>query len=291
ASEDKAKQLIGSNLANITLCPVAQEPAGNLPDTEYAVRRRVFPKGLTQKIMHLCKAHGVTVTALLTALQAFALLQAFPPQDPSRSSAAPICVSNRLRHTTLACNQDGTYGSSPKPLHQVANEAAAIGPVMATTFLVTPFEVGPFLEFEDTYKNSAWSDRVWEVAKNIHQVTKDAIESNISEHVEWTQGPNAFGAVTLAMEAMKVGHIPAPPGMLTPLSSAGLLDGVHIRENYGHETQEGVRTVSLRDFAFFSRVSNLFGQRRSPSRSVHGHSIVQLKLAGSSPPNVIYLVK
>jgi hypothetical protein len=48
--------------------------------------------------------------------------------------------------------------------------------------------------------------------------------------------------------------------MLTPLSSAGLLDGVHIRENYGHETQEGVRTVSLRDFAFFSRVSNLFGR-------------------------------
>ncbi|KAF5546455.1 l diaminobutyrate decarboxylase [Fusarium napiforme] len=96
-SREKAAQLLGANLANITLCPISQEPANDRPDTDYTVRRQVLSQETTQKAFKLCKEHGVTVTALLTALQALALLKTFPLEDVTRATAAPICVTNRLQ--------------------------------------------------------------------------------------------------------------------------------------------------------------------------------------------------
>jgi hypothetical protein len=207
-AQEKAKQLLGANLANITLCPITEEPTRDLPGTDYAVRRRVYSEDLTKKIINICKARGVTVTALLTALQAFALLKTFPPQSLPCSIASPICVSNRLRHTSLA-HSDNVDGALQKSLHQIFKEAADIGPVMGTTFLVSPFEVGPFLKKDNVSIGSQeWFSDVWEVARNVSQATDDAVKSNISEHMDWTQGPAAFGGVAYAMEAMTSGRLP-----------------------------------------------------------------------------------
>ncbi|KAM0547727.1 hypothetical protein ACHAO7_007122 [Fusarium culmorum] len=104
---------------------------------------------------------------------------------------------------------------------------------MATTFLVSPFEVGAFLKKDDvTIGSQGWLNDVWEVTKSVSLATEDAVKSNISEHVDWTQGPAAFGGVAHAMEAMKAGHLTSPPGMFTPLSSPGLLDGTHLQGTY-----------------------------------------------------------
>ncbi|KAL6916789.1 hypothetical protein ACHAP8_004825 [Fusarium lateritium] len=258
-AQEKAQQLLGANLANITMCPITEESSKDVPGTDYAVRRQVYSEDLTKKIINICKARGVTVTALLTALQSFALLKTFPPQSLPCSVASPICVSNRLKHTSLAY-QDQADSSSQKPIHQTFKEAADVGPVMATTFLVSPFEVGPFLKKEDVSIDSQqWFNDVWEVTRNVSQATEDAVKSDISEHVDWTQGPAAFGGVAHAMEAMKAGHLPSPPGMFTPLSSAGLMDGTHLQGTYGKDDRGDGPAVKLDDFSFYSRVSNLFG--------------------------------
>ncbi|KAL3601616.1 hypothetical protein FPOAC2_05886 [Fusarium poae] len=237
-AQEKAKKLLEANLANITMCPITEQSYKDSPGTDYAVRRQVYSEDLTKRIINICKARGVTVTALLTALQAFALLKTFPPQSLPCSVASPICVSNRLKHTSVA-NQDS---------------------VMATTFLVSPFEVGPFLKKDDVSVGSQqWFKDVWEVTGNVSQATEDAVKSDISEHVDWTQGPAAFGGVAHAMEAMKAGHLPLPPGMFTPLSSAGLLDGTHLRGTYGKDERGDGPALKLDDFSFYSRVSNLFG--------------------------------
>ncbi|KAF4466997.1 l- -diaminobutyrate decarboxylase [Fusarium albosuccineum] len=251
---EKAQYLLGSNLQNITFCPIGQGATNNPPNTDYPVRRQVYSEETTKKIMQICKANGVTVTALLTAIQTLALLRAFPPPDPSRTSAAPICVSNRLRQTALAHEKPD---SDANPLGQLARKAADIGPVMSTTFLVSPFDAAPFLGL-DTAKDG-WKESVWKVAQNVHEATTQATSSNISEHLEWTQGPASFGAVAGVLEAVKGGHAPAPPGMFTPLSSAGLLDGIHLKGSYGAKGEVGNQTLKLDDFSFYSRVNNLFG--------------------------------
>ncbi|EKJ69198.1 hypothetical protein FPSE_10629 [Fusarium pseudograminearum CS3096] len=257
--QEKAKQLLGANLANITMCPITEESTNDLPGTDYAVRRQVYSEDLTKRIIKLCKARGVTVTALLTSLQAFALLKTFPPQSLPCSVASPICVSNRLEQTSLAYGHNGD-AASQKSVHQIFREAADIGPVMATTFLVSPFEVGPFLKNDDvTIGSQEWFKDVWEVTKSVSLATEDAVKSNISEHVDWTQGPAAFGGVAHAMEAMKAGHLTSPPGMFTPLSSPGLLDGTHLQGTYGKDDQGYSPALKLDDFSFYSRVSNLFG--------------------------------
>ncbi|KAF9765798.1 hypothetical protein IL306_001852 [Fusarium sp. DS 682] len=260
-SQEKAAQLLSANLNNITLCPIMQEPAKDLPGTDYAVTREVFSQEKTQKILQICKAHGVTVTALLTALQALALFKTFPPEDPSRTMAAPICVSNRLRQTSLGNNQYGSI-SSKSSLNEICKEAAYIGPVMATTFLVSPFDVSACLKNQDVSIGSGnWLKIVWEVAENVGRATDEAVKSNLSEHVDWTQGPAAFGGVANAMEAMKAGLLPSPPGMFTPLSSAGLLDGIHIPGSYGPLDPSDRPSLKIDDFSFYSRVSNLFGRK------------------------------
>ncbi|CAG1977408.1 unnamed protein product [Fusarium graminearum] len=257
--QEKAKQLLGANLANITMCPITEESAKDLPGTDYAVRRQVYSEDLTKRIIRICKARGVTVTALLTALQAFALLKTFPPQSLPCSVASPICVSNRLKQTTLAYGHNGD-AASQKPNHQTFKEAADIGPVMATTFLVSPFEVGPFLKKDDvTVGSQEWFNDVWEVTKSVSKATEDTVKSKLSEHVDWTQGPAAFGGVAHAMEAMKAGHLTSPPGMFTPISSPGLLDGTHLQGTYGKDDQGDSPALKLDDFSFYSRVSNLFG--------------------------------
>ncbi|QPC71078.1 hypothetical protein HYE68_001830 [Fusarium pseudograminearum] len=257
--QEKAKQLLGANLANITMCPITEESANDIPGTDYAVRRQVYSEDLTKRIIKTCKTRGVTVTALLTALQAFALLKTFPPQSLPCSVASPICVSNRLKQTSLAYGHNGD-AASQKSVHQIFREAADIGPVMATTFLVSPFEVGPFLKNDDvTIGSQEWFKHVWEVTKSVSLATEDAVKSNISEHVDWTQGPAAFGGVAHAMEAMKAGHLTSPPGMFTPLSSPGLLDGTHLQGTYGKVDQGYSPALKLDDFSFYSRVSNLFG--------------------------------
>ncbi|PTD06845.1 hypothetical protein FCULG_00005851 [Fusarium culmorum] len=248
--QEKAKQLLGANLANITMCPITEKSTKNPPGTDYAVRRQMYSEDLTKRIIKICKARGVTVTALLTALQAFALLKTFPPQSLPCSVASPICVSNRLKQTSLAYGRNGD-AASQKPNHQTFKEAADIGPVMATTFLVSPFEVGAFLKKDDvTIGSQGWLNDVWEVTKSVSLATEDAVKSNISEHVDWTQGPAAFGGVAHAMEAMKAGHLTSPPGMFTPLSSPG---------TYGKDDQGDSPALKLDDFSFYSRVSNLFG--------------------------------
>ncbi|KAF5591777.1 l diaminobutyrate decarboxylase [Fusarium pseudoanthophilum] len=227
-SREKAAQLLGANLANITLCPISQEPANDRPDTDYSVRRQVLSQETTQKLFKLCKEHGITVTALLTALQALALLKTFPPEDVTRTTAAPICVSNRLRQTSFGGSQ-GHSASTKTSLSEICQEAAYIGPVMATTFLVSPFDVSPYLKNKDaSIGNETWRKIVWEVARNVGQATDEAVNSNLSEHVDWTQGPAAFGGVAHAMEAMKAGLLPSP-------------------------------ALNIDDFSFYSRVSNLFG--------------------------------
>ncbi|KAF5636184.1 l diaminobutyrate decarboxylase [Fusarium sp. NRRL 52700] len=204
-SREKAAQLLGANLGNITLCPISQEPAKDQPDTDYSVRRQILSQDTTQKLFRLCKVHGVTVTALLMALQALALLKAFPPKDESRTIAAPICVSNRLRQTSLGGNQ-GHSASSKTRLSEICQEAAYIGPVMATTFLVSPFDVSPYLKNQDaSIGDHKWRQIVWVIARNVGQATDEAVNSNLSEHMDWTHGPAAFGGVAHAMEAMKAG--------------------------------------------------------------------------------------
>ncbi|KAF5549301.1 l diaminobutyrate decarboxylase [Fusarium mexicanum] len=208
-SQEKAAQLLGANLGNITLCPISQEPAKDRPDTDYSVRRQILSQETTQKLFKLCKKHGVTVTALLTALQALALLKTFPPEDVSRTVAAPICVSNRLRQTSFGGNQ-GHSTSSKTRLGEICQEAASIGPVMATTFLVSPFDVSPYLKNQDASVGSDnWRQILWEVARNVGRATDEAVNSNLSEHVDWTQGPAAFGGVVRAMEGMKAGLLPS----------------------------------------------------------------------------------
>ncbi|KAF5987180.1 aromatic-amino-acid decarboxylase [Fusarium coicis] len=227
-SREKAAQLLGANLANITLCPILQEPAKDRPDTDYSVRRQMLSQETTQRVLKLCKDHEVTVTALLTALQALALLKTFPPEDVSRTMAAPICVSNRLRQTSVGDNQ-GHPVSTKTRLSEICQEAAYIGPVMATTFLVSPFDVSPYLKNQDASIGDETGRKiVWEVARNVGQATDEAVNSNLSEHVDWTQGPAAFGGVAHAMEAMKAGLLPSP-------------------------------ALNIDDFSFYSRVSNLFG--------------------------------
>ncbi|KAI7766361.1 hypothetical protein LZL87_012599 [Fusarium oxysporum] len=258
-SQEKAAQLLGANLSNITLCPISQEPAKDRPDTDYSVRRQVLSQETTQKVLKLCKEHGVTVTALLTALQALALLKTFPPEDMSRTTAAPICVSNRLRQTSLGGNQDRS-ASSKTALSEACQEAAYIGPVMATTFLVSPFDISPYLKNQGvSIGDENWRQIVWEVAQNVGRATDEAVKSNLSEHVDWTQGPAAFGGVAHAMEAMIAGLLPSPPGMFTPLSSAGLLDGHHLPGSYGSLDPNDRPALNIDDFSFYSRVSNLFG--------------------------------
>ncbi|SCV49692.1 uncharacterized protein FFB14_11043 [Fusarium fujikuroi] len=258
-SQAKAAQLLGANLGNITLCPISQEPAKDRPDTEYSVRRKILSQETTQKVFKVCKEHGFTVTALLTALQALALLKTFPPEDVSRTTAAPICVSNRLRQTSFGGNQDRSAASKTR-LSEICQEAAYIGPVMATTFLVSPFDVSPYLKSQDApIGDDNWRKIVWEVAQNIGRATDEAVKSNLSEHVDWTQGPAAFGGVAHAMEAMKAGLLPSPPGMFTPLSSAGLLDGHHLPGSYGSLDPNDKPALNIDDFSFYSRVSNLFG--------------------------------
>ncbi|KAH7234941.1 uncharacterized protein BKA55DRAFT_742412 [Fusarium redolens] len=258
-SQEKAAQLLGANLGNITLCPISQEPAKDRPDTDYSVRRQVLSQETTQKIFKICKAHEVTVTALLTALQALALLKTFPPEDMSRTTAAPICVSNRLRQTSLGGNHDHST-SSKTALSEICTETAYIGPVMATTFLVSPFDVSAYLKNQDVALGSEnWRKIVWEIAENVGRATNEAVKSNMSEHVDWTQGPAAFGGVAHAMEAMKAGLLPSPPGMFTPLSSAGLLDGLHLPGSYGSLDPSDRPALKTDDFSFYSRVSNLFG--------------------------------
>ncbi|KAF4455803.1 l- -diaminobutyrate decarboxylase [Fusarium austroafricanum] len=209
ASQEKAKQLLGANLENITICPIAQGPAKDQPSTDYAVRRRVFSRDTTNKILQICKAHGVAVTAFLTVLQAFALLRTFPPQDSSRTEAAPICVSNRLRYTFLGIHEEKSTSYS-KSMSQIFKDTAGIGPVMATTFLVSPFDVSPFLKSPKDYIYSQdWQKDIWKVAEHVSRATDKAVKSTISEHVDWTQGPAAFGGVAYAMEAMKAGHLPS----------------------------------------------------------------------------------
>ncbi|KAF5264315.1 hypothetical protein FOXYS1_4901 [Fusarium oxysporum] len=258
-SQEKTAQLLGANLSNITLCPISQEPAKDRPDTDYSVRRQVLSQGTTQKVFKLCKEYGVTVTALLTALQALALLKTFPPEDVSRTTAAPICVSNRLRQTSFGGNQDRS-ASSKTALSEIRQEAAYIGPVMATTFLVSPFDVSPYLKNQDaSIGDDNWRKIVWEVARNVGRATDEAVKSNLSEHVDWTQGPAAFGGVAHAMEAMKAGLLPLSPGMFTPLSSAGLLDGHHLPGSYGSLDPNDRPVLNIDDFSFYSRVSDLFG--------------------------------
>nr|RBQ96941.1 hypothetical protein FVER53263_10939 [Fusarium verticillioides] len=258
-SREKAAQLLGANLANITLCPISQEPAKGRPDTDYSVKRQILSQETTQTVFKLCKEHGVTVTALLTALQALALLKTFPPEDVTRMTAAPICVSNRLRQTSFGGNQ-GHSASTKTRLSEICQEAAYIGPVMATTFLVSPFDVSSYLKNQDAIiGDETWRNIVWEVTRNVGQATDEAVNSNLSEHVDWTQGPAAFGGVAHAMEAMKAGLLPSPPGMFTPLSSAGLLDGHHLPRSYGSPDPNDKPALQIDDFSFYSRVSNLFG--------------------------------
>ncbi|GKU06453.1 l- -diaminobutyrate decarboxylase [Fusarium langsethiae] len=255
-AQEKAKQLLGANLANITLCPITEGSTEDFPDTKYAVRRQVYSEDSTKRIINICKARGVTVTALLTALQAFALLKTFPPQSLPCSVASPICVSNRLKHTSLSYGDASLQNST----HKVLKRAADIGPIMATTFLVSPFKVGPFLKKDHVSIGSQqWFKDVWEVTRNVSSATEGAVKSNISEHVDWTQGPAAFGGVAHAMEAMKAGHLPSSPGMYTPLSSAGLMDGTHLKGTYGKDDRGEGPALSLDDFSFYSQVSNLFG--------------------------------
>lgn len=205
----KAAQLLGANLGNITFCPILQEPATDRPDTDYSVRSQALSQEMTQKVFRVCKEYGFTVTALLTALQALALLKTFPPQDISRTTAAPICVSNRLRQTSLGGNQDRSASSKTR-LSDICQEAAYIGPVMATTFLVSPFDVSPYLKSQDApIGDDNWRKIAWEVAQNVGRATDEAVKSNLSEHVDWTQGPAAFGGVAHAMEAMKAGLLPS----------------------------------------------------------------------------------
>ncbi|KAG5657737.1 hypothetical protein KAF25_007770 [Fusarium avenaceum] len=216
-SKERARQLLAANQNNITLCPISEKPAEDLPSTDYTI----------------CKRHGVTVTSFLTALQALALVEIFPPQDPSRTLAAPICVSNRLRHTVYRYNDRsaGTLNS----LDQVHRIGAIMGPVMASTILVTPFLVSVYDGPNDGH---SWRANVWK-----------------------TQGPAAFGVLAQAVEAMKAGHIPPPPGVYTPLSNAGLLDGVHLQESHSTigKSKNKAPVTKLEDLSFYPRVSNWFG--------------------------------
>lgn len=54
-----------------------------------------------------------------------------------------------------------------------------------------------------------------------------------------------------------------PPGVYTPLSNAGLLDGVHLQESHstiGKGKNKGP-VIKLEDFSFYPRVSNWFGRK------------------------------
>ncbi|KAF4960198.1 hypothetical protein FGADI_1218 [Fusarium gaditjirri] len=105
-------------------------------------------------------------------IDALALLKTFPPEDMSR--------------------------------------AAYVGPAMANTFLVSPFDVSPYLKNQGVSigDENQWKI-VWEVAQNVGRATDEAAKSNLSEHVDWTQGPAAFGGVAHVMEAMKAGLLPS----------------------------------------------------------------------------------
>ncbi|KAM0266753.1 hypothetical protein ACHAPA_006529 [Fusarium lateritium] len=255
-SKERARQLLAANQNNITICPISEEPAEGLPNTDYTVRRQELSEDMTKAIIELCKTHGVTVTSFLTAVQALALVETFPPQDPARTLAAPICVSNRLRHTVYKY-KDRSAGTlnSLDFTHKIG---AIMGPVMASTILVTPFLVSAYDGPNDGH---SWRTNVWNVAKSADRATKEEVKSNICDHVDWTQGPAAFGVLAQAVEAMKAGHIPPPPGVYTPLSNAGLLDGVHLQESYSTigKGKKKSPVIELEDFSFYPRVSNWFG--------------------------------
>jgi hypothetical protein len=202
--DSTAEQILSANQNNITICPISEEPAEDLPSTDYTVRRQELSEDMTTNIIEMCKKHGVTVTSFLTALQALALVETFPPQDPARTLAAPICVSNRLRHTIYKYKERsaGTLNS----LDHMHRLGALMGPVMASTILVTPFLVSVYDGPNDGH---SWRTNVWKVAKSADRATKEEVKSNICDHVDWTQGPAAFGVLAQAVEGMKAGHIPS----------------------------------------------------------------------------------
>ncbi|KAF5669957.1 l diaminobutyrate decarboxylase [Fusarium heterosporum] len=255
-AREKARQLLAANLNNITSFPISEEPAKELADTDYSVRRQEFSQDMTEKIIKLCKNHGVTVTSFLTAMQALALLELFPPQDPARTMAAPICVSNRLRHTIYKYKDRST--GTLDPLNYVYKKGAIMGPIMASTFFITPFLVSVYDGPNDGH---SWRTNVWKVAKSVGRATETEAKSNLCDHVDWTQGPAAFGGVSHMIEAMKAGQMPSPSGAFPPLSSAGLLDGVHLQESYGTigKGKNKSPVIKLDDFSFCPRISTFFG--------------------------------
>ncbi|KAM0345026.1 hypothetical protein ACHAPU_006911 [Fusarium lateritium] len=201
---EKARQLLAANMNNITSFPISEEPAKDLADTDYSVRRQEFSQDMTEKIIKMCKDHGVTVTSFLTAMQTLALLEMFPPQDPARTMAAPICVSNRLRYTVYKY-KDLSPGTL-EPLNHVYRKGAIMGPIMASTFFITPFLVSVYDGPNDGH---SWRTNVWKVAKSVGRAIESEAKSNTCDHVDWTQGPAAFGGVSHMIEAMKSGQMPS----------------------------------------------------------------------------------
>lgn len=194
------------HLNNITHWPNKQEPAANDSTTDYAVRRHTFTVETTSRLVAICREHGVTVTALLLAVQCVALLITFPPEDENKREASLNLVSNRLGKTTLS---DVVVDETESESEKGAKKASIPGPVMATTFFVASCDVGDCIDAAKSHKgDEIWRESVWKVSSKIQIRLKEVEPQTITEKAYWTEGPTGFGLVSIAMGAMKSGNAP-----------------------------------------------------------------------------------
>jgi hypothetical protein len=208
---------IVQQMANITIWPNKQEPAQETSTTDYAVKRKTFTEETTSKLVSVCKKHGVTVTALLLAIQTVAVLMTFPPDDENRTEAILNLVSNRLTKTTLfdvtmdetEVTSNGSNADTRSTARRRAQKAATTGPIMATNFVLAPCDVGVYVDAKKQYgTEDAWRKCIWQVANSVKKTIQNTASQNFTEKAYWTEGPTGFGIIAMALSAMKSGAAP-----------------------------------------------------------------------------------
>jgi len=190
-------------LDNITVVPNKQEPSlnGNTT-TDQQLLRHTFSPDVTSSFIKACKDHNVTVTVAMNAIQALSVMTISPPADATRRNGALNCVSNRMIKTTMYNPADGKDAAKKASIR-----AYAAGPVMATNFVVVPFDLGSFVDAK-TSSGEAWKSSFWKVAESIKEGFAQYSSQDAPEKAYWTSGPTGFGLLPIALPAMKAGAAP-----------------------------------------------------------------------------------
>lgn len=84
---------------------------------------------------------------------------------------------------------------------------------MGTNFLISPFDIGYYLDLKSMAASSlgsrpVWKEALWTLAANVQKALEQASASNIPEYPFWTDSASdaGFGAVCRAIAAIKSGN-------------------------------------------------------------------------------------